>query len=155
MRVSFDTNILVYAADLRAGPKHRPAVELMHRARGRDCVLCLQSLAEFFHAVTRKGVMTANEAQRLIDEWRAVFPVRAASEQNLAEAMKAHRRHGFPFWDAMLWATAHEAGCRILLSEDFQDGRVVGGLRFVDPFRAANRALLDAALPAADEETGP
>ena len=155
MRVSLDTNILVYAVDSDAGDKHRAATLLVRRAAGADCVLSLQSLAEFFHAVTRKRLMSLEDAARTVDEWREVFPVRAASEQNLAEAMKAHRRHGFPFWDAMLWATAREAGCRILLSEDFQDGRVVGGLRFVDPFRAANRALLDAALPAADEETGP
>ena len=155
MRVSLDTNILVYAVDSDAGGKNRAATLLVRRAAGADCVLSLQSLAEFFHAVTRKGVMTANEAQRLIDEWRAVFPVYAASEKSLTDAIDVHRKHRLAFWDAMLWATAHEAGCRILLSEDFQDGRVVGGLRFVDPFRAANRALLDAALPATEEETGP
>ncbi|MBI1986695.1 MAG: PIN domain-containing protein [Rhodospirillales bacterium] len=150
MRLSFDTNLLVYAADVRAGDRHHSAAALVQRAVGADCVLCLQSLAEFFYAVTRKRLMTLEDAARTVDRWRAVFPVYAASEECLADAMNVHRKHRFPFWDAMLWATAREAGCRILLSEDFQDGLRLGGLRCVNPFAAANQALLDAALPAAD-----
>ena len=42
---------------------------------------------------------------------------------------------------------ARRAGCRVLLSEDFQDGRDLGGLLFVNPFDPANRQLLDLALP--------
>lgn len=150
MRVTFDTNLLVYAADTRAGHRHPPVVALMQRARGADCILCLQSLAEFFHAITRKRLLTPDEARRWVDDWRAAFPVYAASEECLTDAIDLHRRHRLAFWDAMLWATAREAGCRILLSEDFQDGLRLGSLRCVNPFAAANRALLDAALPAAD-----
>ncbi len=47
----------------------------------------------------------------------------------------------------MLWATARRAGCRLLLSEDFQDGRDLGGVLFLNPFDPANRRLLDLALP--------
>ena len=151
MRVSFDTNILVYAVDSDAGDKQHSAAALVRRAAGADCVLSLQSLAEFFHAVTRKRLMTLEDAARTVDQWREVFPVHAGSEQSLMEAVKAYRRHRLPFWDAMLWAAAREAGCRILLSEDFQDGLVIGGVRCVDPFAAANRALLDAVLPAAED----
>jgi predicted nucleic acid-binding protein len=62
--------------------------------------------------------------------------------------MDAVERHGLSFWDAMLWATANRAGRRVLLSQDFQDGRRLDGVLFVDPFAAANRKLVDLALPA-------
>jgi len=39
-----------------------------------------------------------------------------------------------PYWDAQLWATARLNQVEVLLSEDFQDGRVLGGVRFVNPF---------------------
>jgi predicted nucleic acid-binding protein len=39
-----------------------------------------------------------------------------------------------PFWDAMLWATAQEAGVNVLLTEDFQDLALIEGVRFVNPF---------------------
>ena len=47
-RFSVDTNILVYAADAKAGAKHERAVALLHAAAGADCVLTVQALAEFF-----------------------------------------------------------------------------------------------------------
>ena len=55
---------------------------------------------------------------------------------------------GLSFWDAMLWATARRAGCSVLLSEDFQDGRRLDGVLFVDPFAPENQRLVDLALPA-------
>jgi predicted nucleic acid-binding protein len=146
VRVSLDTNLLVYAADSQAGDRHGGAVALTRRAVGGDCVLCLQCLAEFFHAVTRKGVMTPKDAHSLVDEWRTVFPVHAASEESLLDAIRAHREHGLAFWDAMLWATARDAGCGLLISEDFQDGRTLGGVTFVNPFLERNDTLLRAAL---------
>jgi predicted nucleic acid-binding protein len=55
-------------------------------------------------------------------------------------------QHGLPYRDAMLWATVQQAGCRLLLSEDFQDGRTLGQVTFVDPFEPRNSALLDQAF---------
>lgn len=52
------------------------------------------------------------------------------------------------FWDAMMWAAAKEAGCRLLISEDFQDGQAIGPVTFIDPFLEHNAVLLNAALPA-------
>jgi predicted nucleic acid-binding protein len=47
----------------------------------------------------------------------------------------------------LLWATADRIGVRYLLSEDYQDGRVLGGVTFVDPFKADNQRLLAEILP--------
>ena len=68
--------------------------------------------------------------------------------QRLGAAWTRSQRHGLSFWDAMLWATAKRAGCRMLFSEDLQDGRRLDGVLFVNPFAPANRKLVDLALPA-------
>jgi predicted nucleic acid-binding protein len=47
----------------------------------------------------------------------------------------------------MLWATADRVGVRYLLTEDFQDGRVLGGVTFVNPFEGGNEALFAKILP--------
>ncbi len=147
MRLTFDTNILVYAADPSAAHKHSLAIDLTDRAAGADCVIMLQSLGEFFNVATGKVGLDPKEAESLVDDWRSTFPVYPASEGCLTGAIEAVRRHRLSFWDAMLWATARDAGCKMLLSEDFQDGREIGGVRFVNPFLAANDDLLDLALP--------
>ena len=64
----------------------------------------------------------------------------------LPVALRAVLRHDLPFWDAMLWATVQQAGCRVLLTEDFQDGRKLGSVTFINPFEPGNAAVLDRAL---------
>lgn len=73
--------------------------------------------------------------------------VEYATLQDLAHAMRAVGEHGLSFWDALLWATVRRAGVQLLLSEDFQDGRNIEGVRIVNPFIARNAAFVDGALP--------
>ena len=133
-RFSLVTNILVYAVDRDGGERHRLCMELVGRAARRDCVLAVQALAEFFHATTRKNLLGASEAGRFVRDWLEVFEVASADSGALAEAMAAVDEHRFSFRDAMLWATARQAGCSVLVSEDMQHGRRLGGVEFVNPF---------------------
>jgi predicted nucleic acid-binding protein len=119
----------------------------MDRATAADCILTLQSLAEFFSAVTRKGKRSLADAAGFIADWRAVFAIHAADEACLTEAIDAVERNALSFWDALLWAAARRAGCRLLLSEDMHDGQTLGGVTIVNPFAAKNAALLAAVLP--------
>ncbi len=146
MRVTFDSNILVYAVDADAGEKHSVSVDLIGRAADGDCVFTLQCLAEFFFVATRKAHLDATLAAAFVDDWRAVFPVFAADEGTLVRAIEAVTRHGLSFWDAMIWATARRANCRVLMSEDLHDGRTLEGVTFVNPFAPENAALVAAAL---------
>lgn len=146
MRLTLDSNLLIYAIDLDAGPRHRQAFEIVERALLADCVLALQCLAEFFYVTTRKEKLTVLEAASFVADWRGAVPLCGATAQALDDAIEAHRRHRLAFWDAMLWATVQQAGCSLLLTENFQDGRRLGAVTFVDPFAPANAALLDRAL---------
>jgi predicted nucleic acid-binding protein len=146
VRITFDSNILVYAVD-RIDPRHVFANELIARAVRGDCRQTLQSLAECFNVLSRKFRMPAAEAHGWVQSFQRLFAVAVADESDLAAAVDVVKRHGLSFWDAMLWATARRAGCRLLLSEDFQDGRDLGGVVFVNPFDRGNRKLIDLALP--------
>jgi predicted nucleic acid-binding protein len=148
MRFSVDTNVLVYAAVRQSGPKHLMAIDVMRRASGRDCVVTLQALGELFRALTGKFKVPAGEAIARVDEWRSAIPVVAADESCLIDAMDAVAGHGWSFWDAMMWATARRAGCRLLLSEDGDDGRTLGGVTLVNPFASPRSPLLTQALGA-------
>lgn len=147
MRLTLDSNILIYAADRQAGERRRAAIELLRRAVRADCVLTLQCLGEFFHVATRKLKLAAREVEPFIGDWRSAFAVHAADEQCLVAAIAVVERHGVQFWDAMLWATARQAGCRLLLSEDLHDGHTIDGVKCVNPFAVKNAPLLDAVLP--------
>jgi predicted nucleic acid-binding protein len=147
--VSFDTNILVYATAPQAPEKSPRARELVARGlRSASTVLLLQTLGEFSHVALRKEGMPVDAVLRLIEAWRGLLPVHAAEEADLIPALEAVRDHSLSFWDALLWASARRLGVRYLLTEDFQDGRNLDGVRFVNPFSPANEGLLARLLPA-------
>ena len=58
----------------------------------------------------------------------------------LNRAIAAVESSQLAFWDAMLWSAARDAGVTLLLSEDFQNGQELGGVRIVNPFLGSNLA---------------
>jgi predicted nucleic acid-binding protein len=145
-RITLDTNILIYAVDLDAGQKNDMAREWLGAVARHDGILTVQALGEFYHATTRKALLSQTEAESYIDNWRAVFTVVAANEVTLENAIAATRSHGFSFWDAMICVTADQAGCATVLSEDMQHGRKLGGMEILNPFREDAAALIDRLL---------
>ena len=79
-------------------------------------------------------------------DWLEVFEIAAADATSLVEAMDAVGEHRLSFWDAMLWATARQAGCAAILSEDMQHGRRFSGGAVLNPFAP------DAAAPGVGRE---
>ena len=145
--VTLDSNILVYTA--QAGdPRQTAALDLLGAAAGGPCVLSLQALGEFFFAATRKGLLTRPTAAAQVRRWLTVFPSPvAASPSAVVAAMDAAAEGRFAYWDALLLATAAEAGCVAAISENMADGAALGAIRVVRAFTdggisAAARAVL-------------
>jgi predicted nucleic acid-binding protein len=145
---ALDTNVLVYATDPSAGARQLRALDLLDRAIvSGQSILLLQVLTEFCSVAMRKLRTPVPNIAALVDGWRSVLAVRAPVDEDLAAALDIVTKHRLAFWDAMLWATARRAGVQYLLSEDFQDGRQLAGLQFVNPFNSANDSLIDRILP--------
>jgi predicted nucleic acid-binding protein len=62
-----------------------------------------------------------------------VVPVTGAMTLTALEGMI---RHGLSFWDALIWVAAHDNGVPIIYSEDFQHGREIEGVQFINPIAA-------------------
>jgi predicted nucleic acid-binding protein len=134
-RSFFDTNVLLYADDKSAPAKQRRSRTLVaeHRRSGTG-VISLQVLQEYFVNLTRKLHVDPRTARRKV-EMLAEFDVAAPEVGDILAAIDLHRLHGFSFWDALILRSAQQAGCSVLLSEDFQEGREIDGIRVVNPFR--------------------
>jgi predicted nucleic acid-binding protein len=135
-RFTLDSNVLVYAFDSNSPEKRRVAAEILRMAATLDCVLTLQSLAEFFVVVTRKGKVNVKTATTIVEKWRSLFPIVAASSDTLMQAIDRQARYNLSFWDSMLLATAAQAGCSLVVSEDMTDGQRVDGVLILSPFTA-------------------
>jgi predicted nucleic acid-binding protein len=145
---TFDSNVLVYAVVEPPEPRGDRARELILRGiQGNTATLLFQALAEFSTVAMRKYGLRPSDVRGRVDAFRGPIPVETATEQDLFAALDLVRAHRIGFWDALLCATASRAGLRYLLSEDMQDGRRLGSLTIINPFRPENSGLIDHILP--------
>ena len=129
MTAFLDTNILIYAQG--AGAKSEVARQMI-LAGG---VISVQVLNEFAAVLRRKfGFEWEVVAEAIADVRTALDPVRPIDVGIHTEAVSLARTHGFNFYDALIIASALEAGCDTLLTEDLQTGRRIEGLTIVNPF---------------------
>jgi predicted nucleic acid-binding protein len=132
-----DTNVLVYATDPTVAEKQRRSVETMDRVvqRGVGC-LSTQVVGEFFRVATEKlsKPLSPAEAHRQVSRFIEAWPVLSVTSLIVLEATRGVRDFGLPYWDAQLWATARLNQIGLVLSEDFQDRRLIDGVRFLNPF---------------------
>jgi len=130
----FDTNILVCTDDASALAKQRRASALFdeHFSAG-NAVLSLQVLQEYFSAATRKLDLPTEIAQDRVRIFSLANIVRFAVT-DVVLAIELHRLTKISFWDAMIVHAARIGGAKVLYSEDFQRGAVLGGVRVVNPF---------------------
>lgn len=127
-----DTNILLYLFSADVAKADR--AEALLAAGG---VVSVQVLNEFASIASRKLKMPWEQIQSVLLDIRSfckVLPLTLAThESGLALA----RDYGFSLYDAMVVASALEASCPVLWSEDFQDGlRVNGLLTITNPFKS-------------------
>lgn len=139
-RIFVDTNIHVYAYDQANKAKARAAIALIDEiGAAKAGIISAQVLSEFFNTVTRKlpHPLTMREAVRTVEALLQVWIVAPISEIVVLEAMRGVEQHQLNFWDAQIWAAARLNHAEILLSEDFQDGAFIEGVRVINPFRPA------------------
>ncbi len=133
-----DTNVLVYQFDESDPVKQRRATDVIRVLwETRSGRLSHQVLQEFYVTVTRKlnpaiSRDRAHEEIRDLLAWRPVHPAEALLE----DAWHIEDRFGFSWWDSLIVASARAQDCKVLLSEDLQDGLDIDGLQVMNPFSA-------------------
>jgi predicted nucleic acid-binding protein len=125
----WDTNVIVYA--FISGPKQQTARSKL--ASGG--VVSVQVLNEFANVMTKKMRRPWEEVERFLAVIRIGFPkVAPLTVETHAAAVALARDHSLAFYDALILASAIDAGCDTLYSEDFQHGRRFGDCLIVNPF---------------------
>jgi predicted nucleic acid-binding protein len=132
-----DTNVLVYSFD-RDDPLKRDRAasliaEALEKSRG---VISTQVVQEFLNAALRKfsKPLSHPDAQRYLTVVLEPLCAAFVSIELFHRAIEISARWKYPFYDALIIASALEAGCSILYSEDLQHGQNIGPLRIVNPF---------------------
>jgi predicted nucleic acid-binding protein len=134
--VLIDTNILVYAHDRAYTTKRERAVAvldtLVPRRLGR---VSAQILGEFINVTTktRRRILTVREAMAQATFFANALPVLDITRLIVLEAARGVLEHQLSYWDAQIWATARLNQVPIIFTEDFERGRRLEGVQFLNP----------------------
>jgi len=132
-----DTNVLIYAHDIDAGPKHEIAKSVMRELwSNRAGLLSTQVLQEFYVNVTRKiaSPLPKVSARAVIHSY-ASWCI-ANSLVDISTAFRIEDESQIGFWDALIIASAAKGGATRLISEDLNSGQTVMGVAIENPFAA-------------------
>ena len=146
MKVALDTNVLVYAEGVNGEARKDDANRLVGALSVSSVVVPVQVLGELFRVLTRKARRPASDARVAVQGWHDAYEVHPTTPTVLVSAMDLVVDHGLSSWDAVVVAAAAEAGCRLLLSEDMQDGFTWSGVTVTNPFTPKRHPLLDALI---------
>src|SRR6266436_3081592 len=134
------------------GPRMRKAaLELVQRLPEGTTLLPVQTLGELFNLFVRKARRPPVKARKAILSWQDAFPLIETSAQVMLAAADLATDHQLSIWDSVILSAAAEAGCRLLLSEDLQDGFTWKGVTVTNPFASSKHELLSALLDATPE----
>jgi len=121
--VFFDTNVLIYSI-AQNDPRSMQAETLL-AAGGRVGV---QQLNEMASVTRRKMGMPWPEIREALGAILTLCPtpvaITLATHQS---ALEIEERYGYGIYDALVLAAALQSKCRIIYSEDFQDGQLIEG----------------------------
>ena len=129
MSAFFDSNILIYAfsTDVRR--------DRALAAIAGGGVISAQVLNEFTNVLRKKQKQDWPVIEAALRSVRFRFPdIMPLTADTHAAALGLAREHGVAFYDALIIASAIEAGCDTLYSEDMQHGRTIGDVTIRNPF---------------------
>ena len=142
-RVALDSNILIYAELEPESEKGKRAAHLILRA-AQDGVIPVQVLGEFLRFVQRRAPAAFEDAIRQASIYQSAFVTPSTTDAIINKASEVARVHGMQLWDCVVCAASSEAGARVLMTQDMQDGRILDGLRLINPFLPANTETIEA-----------
>lgn len=146
MRIALDTNILAYAEGVNGAEMKQKALELMEKLPESAVLLPVQTLGELFNLLVRKAGRTPAKARKAILSWQDAFSLIETSAEVMLSAADLATDHQLSIWDAVILSAAAEGGCRLLLSEDLQEGFTWKGVTVTNPFSPSRHELLTSLL---------
>jgi predicted nucleic acid-binding protein len=137
-RSFIDTNVLIYAEASDVPLKQQLALALLKRlyeeAQG---VLSTQVLQEYCNVALKKLKLPAQHVRSQLEMYEQ-FELVQVTPAIIHAGLDLHQTRQLSFFDAIILASAHTAGCSVLFSEDMNDGQEIAGVRIVNPFSNAS-----------------
>lgn len=102
-----------------------------------DLVVSVQVLNELARVLLERRQREVEIVAAIIHEVAAAATGLPLTAETTRLALSSGLAAGLSFWNALIWAAARQNDIAAVLSEDFQHGREIEGVRFTNPFLGA------------------
>ena len=132
-RVFLDTNMIIYMYS-EDEIKKRDAVFAF--VNYNDCFASTQIFNEASNVWFKKYNLGKSEIIKYLDEIETVCDeILIIQRKTIDKALELKELYGYSYYDCLILASALEANCSIILSEDMNNNQVINGrLKIVNPF---------------------
>jgi predicted nucleic acid-binding protein len=133
-RCFIDTNIWLYA--FIETDDERKSVAAKSVIQKPDVVVSIQVINEVCLNMLRKASLPEKDIQALIIAFYEKYTVVDVDKVTLLKASELRAKYSLSYWDSLIVASALNADCTVLYSEDMQDGlQVEQRLTVVNPVK--------------------
>jgi predicted nucleic acid-binding protein len=130
-KVFVDSNICLYILD-KGNPKFTVAKTLLQNRPKISTQIVAENINVCLKKFKLPRAIALLHAKSLIE----ACEVQAITHQALNKALMIMERYGYSIFDSMIIASALEASCTILYSEDMQHEQLIEGkLTIINPFK--------------------
>jgi len=130
-KISLDTNVLIYNHAINGDAKQLIAESLFDNVP----VISTQVISEYLNVIKRISKMNKSDLLRMCAEWLEDCQVQPVSLSTIKLAHRLIQKYDFQLFDSIIVASALEAECDILYSEDMHHGLIVEDkLKILNPF---------------------
>lgn len=133
--VFFDTTILIYAVST-----DDPRATIAEALLARGGCISVQVLNEFAAVARRKLKMSWEEIEEALGAIRTLCEPPAGLTVEIHDtALKLAAQYGYHIYDSLILASAIDAGCSTVYSEDMHDGQKIGSVTIRNPFARSSQ----------------
>jgi predicted nucleic acid-binding protein len=134
-KVFLDTNILIYSLDQSDPDKQSRCRKLIRSLTSDNTgVISTQVMQEFYVASTSKlgaEPLIVKDILRSLERFETVI----INPALIKEAVDCSIINRISFWDALIIAAAESAKCKLLWTEDLNNGQIIRGVRIENPLK--------------------
>jgi len=125
-----DSNICIYAFDIDSKKKEK-ALDLIV---SEQATVSTQVLMETANVAGKKLKFNQEEIELSVNYITTFCSLHCIELSTIQLAFQIKRRYQYTLYDSLIVASALEANCKVLYTEDMQHGHFIDHMRIVNPF---------------------
>jgi len=132
-RIFLDTNMIIYMYSEDEDDKRDEIYGFLNK---NNCVVSTQTLNEASNVWYKKYSLKKYQIIKYLDEIEAVCnEIMLINRKTINQAINLKEQYGYSYYDCLMLASALEANCNTILTEDMSNEQIIDGkLKILNPF---------------------